>query len=221
MTARNSKGVTVCVTKGSAVPNVDTPTAIAKATGVNDNRVHIDLASTTGYSPGDLVGIPDGATGFACVDGKAWTVGEVDATGIILNGTVFSTGTLSATPSINHYDSTQMVCLCLSDLKFSAEKGTTVSVATFCDPSASIPSASTTAGTVDMGGFVDVSTADYKEIITSEADGVERMYRIMLPNNGEIIFPAIVSTLGWDIPIDGAVAWTAQLALGSRPRHLF
>jgi hypothetical protein len=114
-----------------------------------------------------------------------------------------------------------MICLCLSELKFNSEKGATISVSTFCDPSASIPSASTTAGTVDIGGFVDVSTTDYAEIVAAEADGNERIFRIMLPGNGEIVFPAVIASLGWDIPLDGAMAWTAQLALGSRPRHLY
>ena len=221
MTAKNSKGVTVCVTKGGATAAPGTPTAIAKSSTAGDDRVHIALADTTAYKVGDVVTIPIGSTGFAAIDGKSWTVGAIDATGIILNGTKFASGTLSATPSINHYLSSDMVCLCLSYFKFCAEKATTVSVATFCDPSASIPSASTTAGTVDIGGFVDVSTADYKEIVAAELDGAERIFRVMLPGNGEIIFPAIVSTLGWDVPIDGAVAWTAQLALGSRPRHLY
>ena len=221
MTARNSKGVTVCVTKGSATATPFTPTAIAKSVTAGDNRVHIAITPTTNYKAGDLIKIPAGGTGFADLDGKTWTIGAVDANGITLNGTTYTAGTLAVAPTVDHYAASDMVCLCLSDLKFSAEKGTTVSVATFCDPSASIPSASTTAGTVDVGGFVDVTTNDYKEIVAAELDGAERIFRVMLPSNGEIVFPAIVSTLGWDVPIDGAVAWTAQLALGSRPRHLF
>jgi hypothetical protein len=223
MTAKNTKGVTICVTKGGTTPTPVTPTAIAKATGAGDNRVHVAIASTTGYKAGDVIKFPSGGTGYAALDNKAFTIAAVDATGITLNGTDFSkmTGTIALAPTLNHYGDADMVCLCLSDLKFNAEKGSTVSVATFCDPSASIPSASTTAGTVDIGGFVDVATADYKEIVEAEADGVERIFRIMLPNNGEIVFPAIVSTLGWQVPIDGAVAWEAQLALGSRPRHLY
>jgi hypothetical protein len=223
MTAKNTKGVTVCVTKGGATPAAGTPTAIAKATGAGDNRAHIAVTPTTGYKAGDVIKFPAGATGFADLDGKSFTIAAVDAAGFTLNGTDFSkmTGTLSLTPTFSHYIDSDMVCLCLSDLKFNAEKGSVVSTGTFCDPSASIPSASTTAGTVDIGGFVDVTTADYKEIIEAEADGVERIFRIKMPSNGEIVFPAIVSSLGWDIPIDGAMAWTAQLALGSRPRHLF
>jgi hypothetical protein len=223
MTAKNTKGVTVCVTKNGVTPQKLVPTAIAKSTTAGDNRAKVTVASTTGIKVGDLIKIATGGTGWAALDGKTWTVGVVDATSITLNGTDVSTatGTLIGAPSMDVYKDTDMVCLCLSDLKFNAEKGTTVSVATFCDPSASIPSASTTAGTVDVGGFVDVTTADYKEIVKAEADGLERIFRIMLPANGEIVFPAIVSTLGWQVPIDGAVAWEAQLALGSRPRHLY
>ena len=224
MTAKNTKGVTVCMSKGTAVPTKLTPTAIAKSATVGDNRAEVKFTPTTGYKAGDVIKIPAGGTGFAVIDGKTFTIGSVSAAGFTLNGTdwtVTPPGTLSSTPTMDHYLDADMVCLCLSDLKFNAEKGSTVSVATFCDPSASIPSASTTAGTVDVGGFVDVSTMDYKEIVKAEEDGVERIFRIMLPGNGEITFPAIVSTLGWQVPIDGAVAWEAQLALGSRPRHLY
>jgi hypothetical protein len=224
MTAKNTKGVTVCVSKGSAKPGKITPTAIAASATASDKRAHIAVASTTGFKAGDVVKIPAGGTGYSALDGKSWTIGSVDATGFTLNGTDFAslTGSLVATgATMDHYMDSDMVCLCLSDLKFNAEKGSTVSVATFCDPSASIPSASTTAGTVDIGGFVDVTTADYAEIVAAELDGNERIFRIMLPSNGEIVFPAIVSTLGWQVPIDGAVAWEAQLALGSRPRHLY
>jgi hypothetical protein len=224
MAAKNTKGVTVCVTKGSAIAATVIPTAIAKSTTSGDSRAEIKVTPTTSYKPGDVVKIPAGGTGFSVLDGKSFTIGSVSASGFTLNGTdwtVTPSGSLASNPTMDHYEENDMVCLCLSDLKFNAEKGSTVSVATFCDPSASIPSASTTAGTVDIGGFVDISTADYKEIVAAELDGVERIFRIMLPSNGEIVFPAIVSTLGWQVPIDGAVAWEAQLALGSRPRHLY
>ncbi len=221
MTARNTKGVTVCVTKGGTVPAPLVPTAIAAE--ALTNHASITVASTAGMKVGDLIKIPAGGTGFSEIDGKVWTVAKVSTGSFTLAGTDLSatTSTLAATPSVTHYLNSDMVCLCLSELKFNAEKGTTVSVGTFCDPSASIPSASTTAGTVDVGGYVDVKTPDYIEIVKAEADGLERIFRIMMPSNGEIVFPAIVSSLGWDIPLDGAMAWTAQLALGSRPRHLY
>jgi len=226
MAAKNSKGVTVCVSKAGVTPGAIVPTAIAKSATAGDNRAHITVAAAVaGLKVGDLIKIPTGGTGFKEIDGKTWTVGSIDTggTGFTLNGTNLSatTGTLAATPTMQHYADTDMVCLCLSQLQFNAEKGSTISVATYCDPSASIPSASTTAGTVDLGGYVDVTTADYKELLAAEDDGVERIYRIMLPQNGEIVFPGIISSFGWDLPLDGAVAWNASLALGSRPRHLF
>lgn len=219
MTARNTKGMTVCM--GTAAPVVLNPTAVAKNSA--DNRAVLTLASTTNIVVGNMIFIPAGGTGFPELDNKMWTVGAVDATTVTLNGSDISSssGILSGTPSIKHYRASSLTCLCLSELKFNSEKGTTISVGTLCDPSASIPSASTTAGTVDIGGYVDITSSDYQEIVKAEADGSEHWFRIKLPSNGEIVFPAIIATLNWDLPIDGAMGWSAQLALGSRPRHLF
>jgi hypothetical protein len=225
MTARNTKGVDICMTNAKATAAELVPTAIAKSSAQGDNRAVVTLADVATIKVHDIIVVDVGATGFPEIDGKEWTVGAVDGTTktLTLNGTDLSgtTATLVASPKMKHYASDQMTCLCLSTLEFQQEKGATISVATFCDPSASIPSASTTAGTIDIGGFVDVKSADYKALLAAEADGLERIYRIKLPDNGEIVFPGIISTFGWQIPIDGAIAWTASLALGSRPRHLF
>jgi len=221
MTARNSKGVTICVTKGSAVAASLVPTAIAKEAA--GPRAEVTVASTATIKAGDLIKVPTGGTGFKELDGKTFTVASVTTGKFVLNGSDLTStvGVLAASPTLQHYPDSAMTCLCLNDIKFNAEKGTTISVATYCDTSASIPSASTKAGTVTFGGYVDVTTDDYKELLAAEADGVERIFRIKLPSNGEIVFPGIISTFGWQIPLDGAVAYEGEIALGSRPRHLF
>jgi hypothetical protein len=181
------------------------------------------MADTSGIHAGDVVRIPPGGTGFPELDNRIWVVGTVTSGKFTLLGTDLSNtaGVLAADPVIYSYANDQMVCLCLSDFKANPEKKTTVSVATYCDPSASIPSATTTAGTIDIGGFVDIEAADYKELLLAEEDGVERVFRINLPNNGSIVFPAIIASLNWQIPLEGAIAYEGELALGSRPRHLF
>ena len=221
MAAKNSKGVTICVTKGGATPAALIPTGIAKES--SGKRSEITVASVTGIVVGDLIKIPVAGTGFKELDGNSFIVASVGSGTFTLAGSDLTgtTGVLAASPSVQHYTKNDMVCLCLSDLKFNAEKGSTISVATYCSPSASIPSASTTAGTVDLAGFVDITAADYVELLDAEVDGVERIFVVKLPSNGEIIFPGVVGSMAWQIPLDGAVSYEASLSLGSRPRHLF
>jgi hypothetical protein len=220
MTARSTKGVNICMTKGSATPTAVVPTGIAK---VAVGKMAEVTATTTGLANGDIIKIPAGGTGFSEIDGKSWVITNLTATKFDLLGSDLTgtTGVLSATPTMQHYANSDMVCLCLSDLKFTAEKNQIVSVATYCDPSASIPSASTTAGTVDIAGFVDITSADYPELLAAEVDGASRLFRITLPNNGVILFPGTLAGFGWQIPLDGAVAYEASIALGSRPVHRF
>jgi hypothetical protein len=220
MAAKNTKGVQVCMTKTTATPTAVVPTAIAKAATGKAAEV---TATTTGIANGDLISIPAAGTGFSEIDGKSWIVANLTSTKFDLLGSDItgSTGVLTATPTMNHYANADMVCLCLSDLKFNAEKGSVISVGTYCDPSASIPSASTTAGTVDLAGFVDIASLDYPELLAAEVKGDTHIFRITLPNNGSIIFPGTIASFGWQIPLDGAVAYEASIALGSRPVHRF
>lgn len=220
MAAKNTKGVQVCMTKTTATPTAVVPTAIAKAATGKAAEV---TATTTGIANGDLISISAGGTGFSEIDGKSWIVANLTSTKFELLGSdlTATTGALTGAPTMNHYANADMVCLCLSDLKFNAEKGSVISVGTYCDPSASIPSASTTAGTVDIAGFVDITSADYPELLAAEVDGASRLFRITLPNNGVILFPGTLAGFSWQIPLDGAVAYEASIALGSRPVHLF
>jgi predicted secreted protein len=77
------------------------------------------------------------------------------------------------------------------------------------------------AGTVDFGGYVDISENDYKELLKLEDTQEETVWRITLPNNGYIVFPAVISQITWDIPLEGAVAYSGTAVLKSEAEHLF
>lgn len=222
--AYSTKGTKVCVLKGSATATSIVPTSISKAA-----PAVLTVASSAGIATGDLIKIPatgtTGATGFAELDGKTWVVGAVTGTTIALVGsdTTASTGTLAAGVSVSAYPSTaNMLCLCLSSITFNPESANTVSVATFCDPTATIPSQVVGAGTIDIAGYIDITDPGYKELIAAEADGKSRQWRITLGNaQGYILFEGILSGLSVDLPLDGAAGFSGSITLGSKYRHLF
>lgn len=218
MSAKSSKGTRVCITKSGATAQALVPTAITKA-----KPAKITVADTTGMAVGDIV-LPK-QTGFAELDGKMFVVGTVDLNGtdftLLGSDTTASTGTLGNTPSIDHYDQNEMICLCWSSLTFNPEEPGTINVGTYCDPSATIPSAQVGAGTINFGGYVDITAADYIEMLKAGEDNVMRYLRVMFPNNGYLVFPVTFSAITWDAPLEGAVAYSGTGALGSHPRHLF
>jgi hypothetical protein len=225
-TASSTKGTKVCVLKGASTATALTPTSITKA-----KPAVVTVAAVTGLSVGDLVSFPatgaTGATGISSLDGKSWVIGSIDATAktftLAGSDTTTDTGTLAATPSINAYpNAANMLCLCLSSITFNPGEASTVSVATFCDPTASIPSQVVEAGTIDIGGYVDITDPGYIELLAAQADGKSRTWRVTLGNNqGYILFDGILSTLSLDIPLDGATAYSGTITLGSAYRHLF
>lgn len=224
--AYSTKGTKICVLKGSATATPLTPTAISKAA-----PAVVTVASVTGLTVGDLITIPEtgktGATGFASLDGKTWVVGTIATVAntftLIGSDTTASTATLAAGASISHYPSTaNMLCLCLSSITFNPESANTISVATFCDPTATIPSQVVGAGTIDIGGFVDITDPGYKELLAAEADGKAREWRVTLGNGqGYVVFDGILSALSMELPIDGAASYAGTINLASKYRHLF
>jgi hypothetical protein len=221
--AYSTKGTKVCVLKGAATATNATPTAISKAA-----PAVVTVASTAGLLAGDMVKIPasgaTGCTGFPQLDGKSWIVDSVTGTSFTLLGsdTVGATQTLAAGASIRGYNDADFECLCLSSITFNPESTSNVSVATFCDPTATIPSQVVGSGTVDIAGFVDISDAGYKELMEAYEDGKARDFRIKLGNDqGYIMLNGILSALNVDIPIDGATGYTGTISLSSRYRHLF
>ena len=217
MTASTSKGVTIDMVKTASTGTALTVTAVTKA-----NPANITAANT--LVDGDIVVFPHGATGLKEIDGKRFIVTNASATDFDLLGcdTTASTDTFAAgadTPKA--FGATDMTRMCWSSLAFNPEAPQTISVGTFCDPSAQIASTVVGAGTVDFSGYVDTTAPDYLAMILAEADGGAHEFRIALPNNGYIVFNASVSALNIDVPLEGAVAYSGSLTLLTKPHHLF
>lgn len=220
MTASNSKGVTIRVVNPTAVATDVTPTTISAA-----KPAVVDVAATTGLAEGDLIFVPTGATGMPSLDGKWFTVGNiVAATSFTLVGsdTTGETYTAGADPELKHYGiQAGTTLLCWSSMTFNIGAPTTISTATFCDPSASVPGVVVEAGTVDFAGYVDISSTDYPLLDKMFQDGGEHIFRIHLPKNGDIVFRGTIGSFGLDVPIDGAIGYSGSITLASKPVHIY
>lgn len=225
MAAYSTKGQAAYVLKGSATAASLTPTAITKAA-----PAVVTVTSTTGLTVGDLVTIPAtgavGATGFPEIDGKSWVIGSIpNATTFTLLGsdTTGSSGSLAGSPSISHFaTSSKMVSTCFSDITLNPEAPNQVSVATFCDPSATITSQVVGAGSVDISGFVDVSDAGYKELDLARNDGLARKMVVKLGSSqGYIMLEGTVALLTPLMPLDGGYGFKGTINLSTKYRHLY
>ena len=216
MAVTNSKGLKVCITKDGATGTTLTPTAISKAKPAS-------VTVTNTLTNGDVVTVS--GTGFPELDGKTFVVSGASGASFDLLGsdTTSSTGTLGSSPLVTAYaDATNMICLCLASLSVNSDQPGTIDVATFCDPTASIPSGVQAAGTFDFTGYVDTSSSDYPELLKAVEAGDTRQLRILLPgNNGYIVAPVKFSSMTYDLPIDGAVGYSGSGVFSSKPVHLF
>ena len=218
MAAKSTKGTKICIVKdGATGVTLVAATAVSKAA-----PTEITVANT--LKAGDLVYLAADSTGLSEIDGKWWVVGPAPtATKFTLLGadTTGSTGTFTAGTAIKAYSDADMQCICLSGITFNRDTPDTISTATFCDTTSSIPGSSTSAGSVDFTGYVNIADADYKELLKLETSGADTAWRVMLPGNGYIVFDAIVNQISIDIPLEGAVAYSGSATLKSAARHLF
>jgi len=217
MSVKSTKGLTVYMS-GTTTPAKVVPTAITKAA-----PAVVSVTSSTGMADGQLVAIS--GTGFPELDGEMFIVGALTPTEFKLIGsdTTATAGTLGTSPEATYMDvTTDMDALCLATIGINAETSTPISVATFCDPTASIPGVEAGAGTLDLGFYVDTTSPGYKALLVAEADGNERVFVINFPSNGDLVMRGIVSSVTiTDIPLDGSAAVTAQVTLSSKPKHRF
>lgn len=212
-------------TKGLNVWMSDAAASVTKTiTGVTPGDV-----SVVAYSGGSAAGLAVGAlvtfsgTGMAALDGKTGTISVVTGTTAftVLLDTTGQTFAAS-TPVASVYSVADMVKLCLSNVTPNPETPGTISVGTYCDPTASLPSAQVNAGTATLDGYVDPTDAGYIALLAAIKDGEKRWIEIELPQSyGYIVFPITLSTITWGIPIDGAISFTANGTLASAAEHQF
>jgi len=79
----------------------------------------------------------------------------------------------------------------------------------------------TSAGTVAITGFTDITDAGYLAIMAAAGDNKPHTIRIKLPNNGFLVMEGQISGLSWQVALNEAQRWSATITLSKPPRHVF
>lgn len=214
--AYSTKGLQIWLGAPDA-PTALAPTAISKA-----KPAVVTVANTA--SDGDMVYVSN--SGFPELDGKWFPVGNAQATDLELVGsdTTGSTGGLATTPALELHDKGDAFNLdCLAKaITFNSDAPAAIQAGTYCDPSLAITSPIIPPTTIEFSGNINVADPAYAELIAASEDGVQRPLDIVLPfAQGDIVAPAVVSLVTWDLPVDGVQGFTATVTCASKPAHRF
>jgi len=215
--ATNTKGLTICITKGAAAPVNLTPTAISKA-----RPAVVTVADVGTIKAGDLA-MPVG-TGFAELDGKIFVVGTPGVGTFPLMGsdTTGSTGTLGGTPKIEVDGDANLVCECFSEFSINRDAPEAIEAGTFCDPTLTVASAVAPAGTFEFTGNVNKDDPGYAELLKAEEDGLQREMKVTFPQgNGYVVAPITVTLVSWAFALDTSVQFTGAGTFNSKPKHVY
>lgn len=214
MTAQSTEDVSIWITTGT--PSTDTVTSATKAA---PSRVTLS-AATQLYSDGDLVYIyetaSDNLNGTWCSGNASGQIFDA-----LSSNTTNDTVTV-ASGKVDHYLQDDLTKLCLSAININGTEPNTISVATFCSPTATLDSQVQESGSLTMEGYVDVTSPDYPALYEAWQLGDERLIRVDLgPDQGWLVARGRVSSVNWAVPIDGAIAFTYTMTLSEQFKHCF
>lgn len=213
MAAIPSTDVTFWLTTGAptkatmtAAPTQAKPTSIAVA--------------LTGLADGDLVVCSD--TNWKSVDNVQVASDSSNSSFKALGCDSTKETVASKAGTCEHYKADAMTNICPSAFTDNSNTPSTISVATFCDPQATLPGAVTDAGTIELTGYVDACDPSYIALYESYEMQDQRYLRIDLgPDQGYLVMPVTALSMNWDLPLEGAVEFTLTMVKGSGTRHLF
>jgi len=242
MTAKSTKGTQVYLTPLEPTEKGVVITSILAGVG---QSIVINATFLNPPKVGDVVKFQN--TGFASLSNKNFAIStitggalslenapdqvapEVDAKAVG-NNVIFTLntpvtlgdGVFSSNATLDYYDQSEDICLCFNSISITKDTPATISVGTYCDPSASIPSSTTSAGSVTFAGFVDVEDAGYKELLKAEESRLTRNMVVRFSQKqGTYTFPVVISSMIMDIPLDGALGYSGTGTLTSNAVHSY
>lgn len=215
----STKGTKVFLTKAGAAGTVVTATAITKA-----KPAVVTVASVTGITAGDIIVAV--STGFPELDGKTFVVQNVTTGGantfeLAGSDTTGSSGTF-ATGTFTQYKPADKVEICLSSLTIDASSVSDISVATFCNPTGTVPG-NPQLGGITLEGFIDITKDGYKEIqiAGAEVPSIARYLEVVLPSNGYLVCKLNISSVSWTVPLEGSASYSATATQVEAIKHAF
>lgn len=214
MAAQNTMNVSFWLTTGDPVsadmgqaPVKGDPTAV--------------VVTTAGGADGDIAVVS--GTNFSRLD-KPQIVSDYTDAGFNCLGcnTLLESGTSKA-GKVDLYTADAMTKLCPSSFTDNAGSPSTINVGTFCDPTQTIASAVQDAGSMEISGYVDITSEDYTALYEAAEMMDQRYIRININGDtqGYLVAPVTALGMNWDIPLEGAVGYTITFVKGSATRHLF
>ena len=213
MTAQSTSEVNIYLTTGA-------PTEVTMTAPPTKAAPSSISAVLSGGADGDVVVIKD--TNWSSLD-TVWVAGDVGASDFdALGSDPTGESVTGVAGKVDHYAEVDLTKLCLASLTINTSDPSTVSVATFCDPTASLPSQIQEAGTISFTGYVDVNSADYVALYAASKSQDQRYIRINLGDEqGYLVAPVTITSFTWDLPLDGAVGFSGTMVLGSKVKHCF
>lgn len=224
MVAVPTKGIKWLMVRSDATGETVTPSGITAA-----KPAVVSTASTGALVDGNLIKIPQGATGMPSIDGKTFVIGNLAAdssfelVGSDSTGDTYSAGT---SPDLIGFTTGDTIPMCWNRADLSVTEPSPVSVGTTCDPDATAMPSGGVTQSLAIGGYSDINDASYvalKEAVKSGAN-----YDFWLPtpglNNGTYVFSGTFGALTYQIPISGDESfqtWQSTIALSRPFDHLF
>jgi len=184
----------------------------------------VTVADETGFTAGDLVQVK--GTGIAALDGKYFTVGTINSVAhtIELLGSDNSGGSTVVAATAELQDLPQgraFIPFCINTLSRDVPAGETISVATFCDPEASVAGAPQGAGTLSWGGPIDFSDAGFCAMHKALEDGKPRRIRVEFPDNiGSMIMDIEINSYSESFELNAAGSWTGGAVVKTKPQYI-
>jgi len=219
MSAFSTKGMKIYLEKkpGSS----PAPVAVTSVSNAKPATVTVALADITKFKDGDLVTVA--GTGLTAVDGKAFTVGDLDdvANTFALLGSDASGATAPANVGNVTNHTGDLIEFCLSTIAYTQQPGQAISVGTTCDPAAQL-AGEPQAGSLAIEGFEDYASAGFVEFLQAATDGIPRMLYIQLPPSAYpglyVIYPSVTTSgISETFAVGAAAAFTGEFILGSNP----
>ena len=166
-------------------------------------------------------------SGFDELDAKSWVVDNISGSTFELIGADLSatSGSLDAgNVDCDLYKVTDMARLCIDGINISPGTANTIDISTFCG-AASLPG-NPTPGSVALTGYSDIDDVGYHSMLDAASDAAAR-YIVCIPvtavgaNKEYYLLQATFSGKTEEFPVEGAVKYTFNGALGFETKHLF